>query len=193
MDRYWLLSNTCYGTWLPGDRRGFVGRVWEHRLDDPSDQPRVAHDLPGAPYDEDAPGLVIASRLLLKRPPVHLTVAHAKVFLAQVRETAGYRRWELRAVAVVFNHFHIVVGVLGDPKPSKVLGDFKSWATRALARDFGRPASETWWTESGWKRRLPDERALAAAIHYVLYDQANPLLTWSPETGVHYGPPPRQM
>ena len=26
MDRYWLLSNTCYGTWLPGKERGFVGR-----------------------------------------------------------------------------------------------------------------------------------------------------------------------
>ena len=24
MDRYWLLSNTCYGTWLPGDERGWL-------------------------------------------------------------------------------------------------------------------------------------------------------------------------
>ena len=27
MERYWLLTNTCYGNWLPGDARGFVGRV----------------------------------------------------------------------------------------------------------------------------------------------------------------------
>jgi hypothetical protein len=90
----------------------------------------------------------------------------------------------------MFNHFHIVVGVPGDPDPSKVLGDFKSWGTRALSRHFGAPASMTWWTASGSKRRLRDERALAAAIRYVLYDQPNPLLTWSPETGLHYGPPP---
>jgi hypothetical protein len=25
LDRAWLLNWTCYGTWLPGDRRGFVG------------------------------------------------------------------------------------------------------------------------------------------------------------------------
>lgn len=27
MDRYWLLTWTTYGTCLPGDPRGFVGRV----------------------------------------------------------------------------------------------------------------------------------------------------------------------
>ena len=190
MDRYWLLTNTCYGTWLPGDRRGFVGRVWEHRPDDPAHEPRVAHELPGTPYDEDVPGLARASHDLMKGQPVQLTVAHADVFLAQVRETAGVRGWQLLAVAVMFNHFHIVVGVPGDPDPSKVLGDFKSWCTRALSQHFGAPASKTWWTASGSKRRLRDERALAAAIRYVLYDQPNPLVTWSPVTSLHHGPPP---
>ncbi len=27
MDRYWFLTWTTYGPWLPGDRRGFVGPV----------------------------------------------------------------------------------------------------------------------------------------------------------------------
>src|SRR5205823_9258660 len=97
---------------------------------------------------------------------------------------------ELHAVAIMFNHFHIVVGVMGDPKPSKILGDFKSWGTRRLSERFGSPASETWWTEHGSKRKLRDEAALSAAIHYVLYEQPNPLITWSPETGLHYGRPP---
>jgi hypothetical protein len=30
-DRYWLLTNPCYGTWLPGKESGFVGHVWVHR------------------------------------------------------------------------------------------------------------------------------------------------------------------
>src|SRR5947209_14289567 len=47
VDRHWLLSNTCYGNWLPGAAPGFVGRVWEHRPFDPEEAPRVAHDLPG--------------------------------------------------------------------------------------------------------------------------------------------------
>jgi hypothetical protein len=39
VDRYWLLTNTSYGNWLPGDRRGFVGRVWEHRPSEPDEAP----------------------------------------------------------------------------------------------------------------------------------------------------------
>jgi hypothetical protein len=27
MDRQWLITWTCYGTWLPGTARGFVGNV----------------------------------------------------------------------------------------------------------------------------------------------------------------------
>ena len=190
MDRYWLLTNTCYGTWLPGARRGFVGRVWEHRPEDPEDKPRAAHDLPGTPYDEDMPGLQERSRALMKGPPINLTTAQAEVLLAQLQETARIRGWELRAVAILFNHFHIVVGVPGDPHPGKILGDFKSWGTRTLSKRFGEPPSETWWTERGSKRKLPDERAITAAVHYVLYEQPNPLLTWSPETGLHHGRPP---
>ena len=190
IDRYWLLTNTCYGNWLPGDVRGFVGRVWEHRAGDPQEESRVVHDLPGTEYDEEMPGLQYASRALMKGPPIHLTTEHAKTLLSQFRETATHRGWELRAVAIMFNHFHIVVGVVGDPKPSKIVGDFKSWGTRTLSRRFGPPPSETWWTERGSKRKLPNEAALLAAIRYVLYDQTNPLLTWSPETGLHYGPPP---
>jgi REP element-mobilizing transposase RayT len=190
MDRYWLLTNTCYGNWLPGDRRGFVGRVWEHRPDDPEENLRVIHAVPGIPYDEDIGGSEEAAHARLRAPPIHLEVSHAEEFLRQIRETAKFRGWELRAVAVMFNHFHIVVGAPGDPKPSKLLGDFKSWGTRALSKRFGVPASETWWTERGSKRKLPDERALATAIHYVLFDQPNPLVTWSPETRLNDGPPP---
>jgi REP element-mobilizing transposase RayT len=190
MHRHWLLSNTCYGNWLPGHLRGFVGRVWEHRPLDVLEAPRVTHDLPGTPYDEDMPGLAAASRAVMKGMPIHLTLAHAETAQARFRETAEFRGWVIRAVAIMFNHFHIVVGVPGDPEPSKILGDFKSWGTRALSKRFGAPPSKTWWTERGSKRKLPSEEAIAAAVHYVLYDQPNPLVTWSPETGLCYGAPP---
>jgi REP element-mobilizing transposase RayT len=190
MDRHWLLTNTCYGTWLPGAAAGFVGRVWEHRSSDPDPKRRVVHDAPGTPYDEKMPGLAEASRSRMKAPPIHL-VAQAERLLAQFLETAEHRGWSVRAVAIMYNHFHIVVGAKNDPSPSKILGDFKSWGTRALSKRFGEPLSKTWWTERGSKRKLATEAAIAAAIHYVLYDQSNPLLTWSPETGLHYGRPPR--
>jgi hypothetical protein len=78
MDRYWLLTNTCYGNWLPGAARGFVGRVWDHRPDDPEDESRVVHNVPGTPCDEDLPRLEQMSRALEKVPPIHFTTAHAR-------------------------------------------------------------------------------------------------------------------
>jgi len=190
MDRYWFLTNTCYSNWLPGDERGFVGRVKDRRPADGAGRQRVTHDLPGTPYDEDIPGLEDAARSLMKGPPIRLTTSHADAALAQFRETARFRAWELWAVAIMFNHFHIVVGVNEDPAPGKILGDFKSWGTRRLSKQFGKPVSETWWTERGSKRKLEDESDLISATNYVLYNQANPLLTWSPEFGLCYGPPP---
>ncbi|GIW78990.1 MAG: hypothetical protein KatS3mg105_0797 [Gemmatales bacterium] len=186
MDRYWLLTNTCYGTWLPGSKHGFVGRVWEHRPFDP-ERPRVVHNVPDTPYDKAMPGLESAAYQLLKGEPIHLRVEHAEIIQAQFRETATIRGWSILALTILFNHFHLVVGVEGDPAPGKILGDFKSWATRTLNERLGKPPSKRWWTERGSKRRLSDDDAVAAAVRYVLYRQRDFLVTWSPETGLRYG------
>src|SRR4051794_8559842 len=121
MDRCWLLTSTTYGTWLPGDERGFVSPVG----DGPG--PEGLPNTPGTPVDADMPGLARSAREHLKGPPVYLTRDHAEVLLAQLQETARYRGWLLLAVAIMANHFHLVVGVAGDPEPDKLLGDFKSY------------------------------------------------------------------
>jgi hypothetical protein len=36
MDRFWLLTWTTYGTWLPGDERGFVSEVRDDSGEPPS-------------------------------------------------------------------------------------------------------------------------------------------------------------
>lgn len=180
MFRHWLLSSSFYGTWLPGDRRGFVGRVWDLRPDDPPDVNRIEHDIPGTPYDEDIPGLERASAELMKGPPIYVAADHAAILLPQLRETAAFRKWQLLAVAIMANHVHLVVQAPADVEPTKILGDFKAYGSRALTARFGKPTSGTWWTYSGSKRILLDEQAIANAIYYVLYKQYKPLLVWSP-------------
>ena len=87
------------------------------------------------------------------------------------------RHWLLCAVAIMASHFHIVIGVPGDPDPDDVLGDFKRYASRGLNKRWEKPASDTWWTTGGSKRKLPDESAVLAAIEYVK-NQHNPLIVW---------------
>ncbi len=183
MSRWWLLTNTTYGTWLPGDGRGFVGHVWEHRQEDLEDDSRVNHGMPGTPYDVAMPGLWRKAEENLKGPPIQLDLAQAEAALSQFEETAIHRGWHLAAVAIMHNHFHIVVWVPNDPEPGIILGDFKSWGTRRLNEQFGAPVSGTWWTTSGSKRKLPDRKAVIAAARYVLFKQPEQLVTWSSKLG----------
>ena len=171
MERYWFLTWTTYGQWLPGDPRGCVTRVRD------GDSPRIEHDEFGTPYDANIPGLYESAQRALKCPPIRLVSAQAPVLLAQFQETAEYRGWLLVAVGILANHIHLVTGVKGDPDPEKLLQSYKSYASRALNKRWGKPASDTWWTESGSKRKLPDETSIHAAIEYIRH-QEYPLLIW---------------
>jgi hypothetical protein len=169
IDRHWLLTSTTYGNWLPGDPRGFVSEFERaHGV-------KALQNIPGTEYARDIPSLQEFARNQPKGSPISLNEEQAEVMLRQFCETATHRNWNLRAVGIMATHIHVVVGVFGDPDPAKVLGDFKSYASRALNRQWGKPPSETWWTERGSTRKLPDELAVLAAIEYVR-NQPSPLL-----------------
>src|SRR5215216_4111599 len=137
MDRHWFLTWTCYGTWLSGSVRGFVGNV---RVVDGS---RVSHNIPETPFDADMPGLENYVRAKLSGEPVVLDEPDACALIAQYQETAQIRKWTLQAASVMYNHTHVVVSVPGDPDPSLILETFKSWATRALKKRRPFPSNGT--------------------------------------------------
>jgi len=169
-----------YGTWLPGDLRGFVSNVKE-----PSG-PIMRNNIPGTPVECDLPSLQEHARQQMKGDPVRINRPQAEAMLEQFIETAEYRNWQLHSVSVMANHCHLVVGVVGDPEPEFLLQSFKSYASRKLNRRWQRPTGGTWWTRSGSKRKLPDDRAVLAGIRYVV-DQEYPLVTWTfpiPELGL---------
>ncbi|MFO0797826.1 MAG: hypothetical protein U0804_10125 [Gemmataceae bacterium] len=169
MDRHWLITWTCYGSWLPGSGRGFVGNV----RDDAGGH--VSHNLPGTPYDRDVPELEGWTRERLRGEPVVLDCSDAVALVGQYRETAGVRGWRLEAAAVMFNHTHVVVGVPGDPAPHAVRETFKGWATRALKKLRPPPPRGTFWTAKGSVRKLAD---VPAAVLYVARRQPDPLATY---------------
>lgn len=179
----WLLTNTTYGTWLPGDRRGSVTSVRDRRPDDPRGTTRIEHDRPGEPWEPSRPGLRRSAEKLLKGPPIYLTLPQAEALLAQFIETAEFRGWVLLAVSIMANHYHVVIQAPEDVNADRVLSDLKAYATRRLSREFGAPTSKTWWTSKGSQRWLRDDRAVADGTNYVLYKQPRPLVVWSREHG----------
>jgi len=172
MDRHWLITWTCYGTWLPGEERGFVGNVRDE------DAHQVVHNTPGTPWDADLPGLEAYVRQHMTGPPVDLDSSAADAMIAQYQETARIRKWALQAASVMDNHTHVVVSVPGDPDPKSILETLKSWATRAVKTLRPLPPNGTFWTAKGSKRKLADESALRAAVIYVVKKQPNPLAVW---------------
>jgi REP element-mobilizing transposase RayT len=175
MDRFWLLTWTTYGTWPPGEDRGFVSNV---RV---GPGPEVRHNTPGTPLDQAMPALKAAAQARMKGEPVALTPEQAAEIVAQILETADHRGWTVLAVAVMWNHVHVVVGVAGDPDPADLLRDFKSYAARRLNKTWGKPPGGTWWTESASRRILRGDGAVPAAVNYVACRQPYPLATWVAE------------
>ena len=172
IDRFWFMTSTTYGQWLPGDPRGSVSR------EDVADEShRKSQNELGVPYSEPMPELHEASRKLMKGDPIFLTLAHTERLLSQFQETCDVRKWLLVGTAIMANHFHVILGVPGDPDPNGLLRDLKAYGSGALNRTFGKPKSGTWWTQGGSKRKLPNQVAVLNTVQY-LRDQEFPLLIW---------------
>jgi REP element-mobilizing transposase RayT len=172
VDKHWPITWTCYGTWLPGDARGFVGNVRD------ANGKQVVHNIPGTPYDADIPTLEASVRQHMTGPSVNLNQRDARAMIAQYQETAQIRDWSLHAASVMYNHTHVVISVQDDPDPHSILETLKSWATRALKKIRPLPPNGAFWTAKGSKRKLSDEMALRAGVIYVVRKQPNPLAVW---------------
>ena len=166
--RWWLLTWTTYGTWLPGDERGFVSRHWLHG------ESRL-HNLPGTAYDHGRTLLKQATANRLKFPVVRLSLVHAEVLREQVAETCQIRGWNTLAGAIMATHVHLVVCAPAAVQSAAILQSIKAYGSRALNAKWPREGS--WWTESGSRRHLLGH-SIDRAAHYVLEEQEYPLVTW---------------
>jgi len=139
---------TTYGTWLPGDERG-----WYSPGKGVADPDNLCKQMASLRMTESSVILDNDQRLL-----VHSVIAdHCRI-----------RDWSLHAVNCRTNHVHVVVSATGEPidRPRE---QFKSWTTRKLKMCV--PTRQKWWTERGWDVFLDDERALQDAVAYVLEAQ----------------------
>ena len=157
---YAIVTSTTYGTWLPGEERGFV--------DD-------EHNQFNTPFLRDEPELKRYSQKMMSEPIVYFQREHAEIVLNRWLEIIGEYHWFLFVVAIMSNHFHLVVAAPGKIAKETLLRNFKSRAAKKLNDRFGK---RTWWTISGSVRFCFNEKALSARIDYVKR-QKNPLVVWT--------------
>ncbi len=155
---YALVTSTTYGNWLPGDSRGFVDK----------------HDQFGTPFDVPQPKLKRYAESVMQRAAIWLNHNQAERILESWKTETKKKRWYLFVVAIMPNHFHLVIAALHGTDKATLLRTLKSRASFALNKAFGK---RTWWTTSGSVRFCFDEPAVRARIQYVR-NQKNPLLVW---------------
>ena len=153
----YFLTWPTYGTWLPGDERGWVERRSGWRLPDPIRKLEAE-----ARMTEDACVLDPEQRQVVE---------------STIAEHCRIRGWELHAVNCRSNHLHIVV--TADRSPKQVRLQFKAWCTRRLkgleAKRLGYTSADAipdqvrknWWVERGSHRYINDQVSLDAAMVYV--------------------------
>jgi REP element-mobilizing transposase RayT len=152
-----FLTWTTYGSWLPGDDRGWVDPYGHFRPAEPLRAASVRRRMVGQPVSFDVD----------QRAAVENAIeAHCQ-----------RRGWHLHAVQCRSQHVHVVVSA-ADYAPDEVMAQLKSWCTRRL-KTSGRGLDivggrRTWWTEGGSKRRIFHEGDLASVVAYVKECQGVP-------------------
>jgi REP element-mobilizing transposase RayT len=146
----YFITWTTYGTWLPGDERGWV--------------------------EDGTPGIHVPDRARweaahgrMTEPPVTLDSEQRDLVEATVRKHCAIRGWSLHALRARTNHVHVVVTATGID-PDTVMDQFKAWCSRHLnERDAGRgvPRRRHWWTKGGSTKWINDEGYLRNASRYV--------------------------
>lgn len=166
----YFITWTCYGTWLPGDDRGWT--KW-HKGD----------QIP-------QPLLADWCRDQMVEKPVLLNDQERNLVNETVARHCEIRAWHLYAVNCRTNHCHCVIAA-GGHGGEQVRDQLKLWCTRKL-KEFhlkrkgasppvapvtpggNHPTSDIrrhWWTRKGSVRHLFDEQSLEAAIFYTLQAQ----------------------
>jgi REP element-mobilizing transposase RayT len=106
----YFLTWCTYGTWLPGNERGWVlhRRGWQ--LPDPVRE--------------------LEAKAKMAENACRLNARQREVVEQQISETCEHRGWALFAVNCRSNHLHVVL--FSPQKPEFVRNQLKAWCTRRL-------------------------------------------------------------
>jgi len=187
---YHLMSNT-YGTWLPGDPRGF--RTRGHREHVEGDYKR--------PPGEDYTARHEAAKRWMTREPVWLSVEARRAGLAALHHAmVDVHGLEVLSLAVSAVHLHVLVRLPGDLRrkptlskrglrgssvddpPRHYLGIAKKESAKALAK-AGLVEPGGVWATRGKVRPIRDRQHQVNVFHYILDHRREGAAVWSFKDG----------
>jgi hypothetical protein len=112
----YFITWTTYGTWLPGDKRGWVKKGYSG-IQPPDWQ---IEDMARERMIEEAVALTTSQRSIVE----NTIQAHCDI-----------RKWKMHAANARTNHVHVVV--TADRDPDTVMDQLKAWCSRKLSDAAG--------------------------------------------------------
>jgi REP element-mobilizing transposase RayT len=157
----YFLTWPTYGTWLPGDERGWV--KWHHGIQPPD------------------PVKQLEARARMTEDSCRLNREERDQVEAAIAECCAVRGWTLHAVNCRTNHVHVVISAR--EHPDRVRSQLKTWSARKLKEltrvvvaqsEYTCDIRTKWWADRGSKKYLNDDDQLERAVAYVQVAQDRP-------------------
>lgn len=149
-----FLTWRTYGTWLPGDERGWVDEQRNGR---------------GEPMHQQDYRLEAAARGQMRFPVLVLNEEQRREVTVAIRETCIAEGWQIAALNVRTNHVHLVLG--GDEFASDVMVTLKKEATKRLRQEGLSLPEARIWARGGSRRVLSGDESIGRVVDYVLNRQ----------------------
>ena len=150
----YFITFSTYGAWLHGDDRGSVDRN---------------HNLPGEPWVEPNARLQHYRQDLMTNEPYVLDEIRRGIVLEAVLQHAEYRNWTMLAAHTRTRHVHMVIA--GPALPTRMMDEFKAYASRALNAAQCDPVGCKRWARHGSTRFLNTDESITRAIRYTVDEQ----------------------
>ena len=141
-----LLTWRTYGSWLPGDVRG-----WKPRREGFQSENRPLEN-----YSQEH----------LRFDPVWLNRNQRQIIAETIVSHCRFRDWFCSAVTCQSNHVHVVL--ITTLAPRGAMARLKARCTRVLRRHSGNSPIRKLWADRGSVTKLLDERDYSNAVNYVL-------------------------
>jgi REP element-mobilizing transposase RayT len=154
-----FITWTTYGTWLPGDERGYVSNTLL-----PGGGFLAKENRPGIEARKDDAFTLEQAKLQQNWDSVWLTPDEAFTAVSALATAASKRHWRILRAAAMANHIHLVVTDCPDDGPA-VRRILKGNAHAELSTARGKMLR--WWTTGGSDHYLHDIAAIEASIQYV--------------------------
>lgn len=181
-NNWYHINGNTYGTWLPGDPRGY--RTVRHKN-------HIAGDYKHPPKKDQHLATLIRSKQQLKRPPIYLTLKAAQQACTAFHESLERDKIEHLAIAVDDHHYHVLAR-FPDRRPRHWIGLAKRRSALQLTQQGLAEKGGIWATKC---RCLPitDRQHQLNCYHYILNHQNQRAAIWNfkdqPPLHTHSNPP----